>query len=178
MTRYKTAVHVHSSDVLCETEQIRDRQPWPPRCMSPLKELSIRHAWQANGASLWVIEGHSPPLWPEVSYGAGVPSPHFCCRVKTQTGKINARWQKIQGQMLDAVCMEWHKVSIFFSLNDKPNCDPFYTRTGNLRDIHLGGLFIYEQVPENRLLTPGGIAVWLTCLGALQWVIWRTNSAP
>lgn len=96
----------------------------------------------------------------ELSYGAGVPPPHpFCRRVKTQTGKINAQWQKRQGQTLAAACTEWYRVSIFFSLNDKPNCDPFYTQTGNLRDIHLGGLFIYEQVPENRLLTPRGIAV-------------------
>lgn len=29
--------------------------------------------------------------------------------------------------------------------------------TYNLSDIHLGELFIYEQVPENRMLIPGAL---------------------
>lgn len=34
------------------------------------------------------------------------------------------------------------EVSICFGLNDKANCDPFYSPADNLQDAHLGGLFI------------------------------------
>lgn len=110
-------------------------------------------------------------------------------QTRTHTQEINAPWQKAQGQKLDAAFTERRRVSIFLRLNDKPNCDPFYTWTGNLRDIHLGGLFIYEQVPENRLLTLGLVACvcergggHCSMIDLPGWLcgerFWRINSAP
>lgn len=64
-----------------------------------------------------------------------------------QFGKTNTQWSETQGHTLDVACVEGYQASIFFCLND--NCDPFNTQTDNLKDIHLGGLFIYEQEPEN-----------------------------
>lgn len=83
-----------------------------------------------------------------------------------QSGKTNARWSETQGHTLGVTCVKWYQASIFFHLNDKPNCDPFNTRTDNLKDIHLGRPFIYEQEPENSQLTPGGIARWLSWMRA------------
>lgn len=67
----------------------------------------------------------------------------MCVSGHRQFGKTNAPWPETQGHRLDVACVEGYQTSIFFCLNDKPNCDPFNTRTDNLKDIHLGGLFIY-----------------------------------
>lgn len=76
-TRYKTAQRAYSSDMLCETQQIRDRQPWPARDTRLLKEMSVVGGpWQANRAPLvsdggtfgghydrgWVMELTCPSL--------------------------------------------------------------------------------------------------------------------
>lgn len=139
------------------------------------------HTWQAVGVALWQIGAHLLPLWAHVSDEADVSFPFppgVCLSGYRQFGKTNAEWSETQGHTVDVACVEGYQASIFFCLNDKPNCDPFNTRTGNLKDIHLGGLFIYEQEPESSWLTPGGIAAWLSYLRALKSWFWRTNSAP
>lgn len=110
------------------------------------------HTWQAAGVALWQIEAHLLPFWAQVSDEDDVPSPWCVFQGTDSLGKQMHSGQWHRGHTQDVVCVEGYQVSIFFCLNDKPNCDPFNTRTDNLKDIHLGGLFIYEQEPENSWL--------------------------
>lgn len=127
---------MHTKD--CITPDVWDEQTVTH--VLALHLQSVTALWHANGVTRWYLRA--------------------CRKNKCDAAqkKEKKKLCRVRTLILSAVGSP-----SFIGLNDKPNCKPFYTRSGNLKDIHLGGLFIYEQVPENRLHTLGGIAVWLTC---------------
>lgn len=79
--------------------------------------------------------------------------------VKTQTGRLNAGRGEDTGSCAGCGSYSSGIRSQSFSVSMTDLIAIPFTHGQAIYRIFTLGLFIYEQVPENRLLTPGGIAV-------------------
>lgn len=150
LASYTFLLQFHSSKLFFVINWTRYHDHWDT-CL--LKELSICTHFTSCWCRSVTDRGPFTAVMGAGEWWSWCPFPLVCVFQGTDSlGKQMHSGQRHRGHIQDVVCVEGYQVSIFFCLNDKPNCDPFNTRTDNLKDIHLGGLFIYEQEPENSWL--------------------------